>query len=85
MDTKFIGELTELKCQMYCLEQGFIISKPVLDNARYDMLIDYNGKIYRVQIKTSRWMSEDKEGFIFNCKSTVTNHQTFYIFVLEHS
>ena len=69
LDTKIKGELTELKCQLYCLEKGYIISKPIVDNARYDLVLDYNGKFYRIQIKTSRWMSEEKEGLIFNCKS----------------
>ena len=68
-DTRVTGELTELKCQLYCLEKGYIVSKPILDNARYDMLLDYNGKFYRIQIKTSRWMSEEHEGIVFNCKS----------------
>lgn len=69
MDTRIVGELTELKCQLYCLEQGYTISKPIVDNARYDLLLDYNGKIYRIQIKTARWMSEEHEGIVFNCKS----------------
>lgn len=69
MDTRVKGELTELKCQLYCLEQGYVMSKPILDNARYDMIIDYNGKFYRIQVKTSRWMSEEHEGIVFNCKS----------------
>lgn len=69
IDTRVTGELTELKCQLYCLEKGYIVSKPILDNARYDMLLDYNGKFYRIQIKTSRWMSEEHEGIIFNCRS----------------
>ena len=69
MDTRIVGELTELKCQLYCLEQGYIVSKPIVDNARYDLLLDYNGKIYRIQIKTARWMSEEHEGIVFNCKS----------------
>lgn len=68
-DTRIKGEITEMKCQLFCLEQGYIISKPILDNARYDLLLDYNGKIYRIQIKTSRWMSDEQEGIIFNCKS----------------
>lgn len=68
-DTRIKGEITELKCQLFCLKQGYIVSKPVLDNARYDLLLDYNGRFYRIQIKTSRWMSEEHEGFVFNCKS----------------
>ncbi len=62
------GAITELKCQMHLIENNFIISKPVLDNARYDLLLDYNNKIYRIQIKTSRWKVEG-ETIIFNCKS----------------
>lgn len=69
VDTRIKGEITEMKCQLFCLEQGYVISKPVLDNARYDLLLDYNGKIYRIQIKTSRWMSDEHEGIVFNCKS----------------
>lgn len=69
IDTRIKGELTEMKCQLYCLENGYIVSKPILDNARYDMVLDYNGRLYRIQIKTSRWMSEEHEGIIFSCKS----------------
>ena len=69
IDTRIKGEITEMKCQLFCLEQGYIISKPILDNARYDLLLDYNGKIYRIQIKTSRWKNENKTGIIFNCYS----------------
>lgn len=62
------GALTELKCQMFLIENDFIISKPILDNARYDLLLDYNNKIYKIQIKTSRW-SKEGETIVFNCKS----------------
>jgi hypothetical protein len=62
------GALTELKCQMFLIENDFIISKPILDNARYDLLLDYNNKIYKIQIKTSRWNKEG-ETIVFNCKS----------------
>ena len=47
MDTRITGELTELKCQMFCLERGFIVSKPIVDNGRYDLLLDYNNKFYQ--------------------------------------
>ena len=63
------GAITELKCQMFLIENDFIISKPVLDNARYDLILDYHNKMYRIQIKTSRWGIEN-ETITFNCKST---------------
>lgn len=62
------GAITELKCQMFLIENNFIVSKPILDNARYDLLLDCNNKIYKIQIKTSRW-SKEGETIFFNCRS----------------
>lgn len=66
------GAITELKCQMFLIKHDFIISKPILDNARYDLLLDYNNKIYRIQIKTSHWNIEN-ETIVFSCKSQHAN------------
>lgn len=62
------GAITELKCQMFLVENDFIVSKPILDNARYDLVLDYLGRFYRIQVKTSRWNTEN-ETFVFSCKS----------------
>ena len=62
------GALTELKCQMFLIENNFIVSKPILDNARYDLILDYNNKIYKIQVKTSRW-NKKGETIVFSCKS----------------
>ena len=35
-NTQYIGYLTEQKCYVKCLEEGFQISKPLFDNNRYD-------------------------------------------------
>ena len=63
------GILTEQRCILKCLECGFNVSTPLLDE-RYDFLLDVNGKICKVQVKTSRWTNENEEAFCFNCKST---------------
>ena len=68
------GALTELKCQMFLIEQNCIVSKPILDNARYDLLIDINNNIYKIQIKTSRWNKEG-ETIVFSCKSSHATSQ----------
>lgn len=60
------GNITELKCFLKCIESNFVISKPVFDNARYDFLLDSGTKIYKIQIKTSRWMDEEHTRFEFN-------------------
>lgn len=63
------GIITEQKCILKCLEENILISKPILD-ARYDLIFDIRGKLYKIQIKTSRWTNENHEAFSFNCKST---------------
>ena len=66
MDTNIKGFTTELKCQLYLLEQGYNVSVPMLPNSRYDLIVDINNTLYRIQIKTS---SATSAGFSFNCKS----------------
>lgn len=59
--------MTEQKCFLKCIEAGFVVSKPLFDNARYDFILDTNtGKLLRIQIKTSRWKDDEHSGFIFN-------------------
>lgn len=52
MDTKQKGNLTELHCLTYFVEQGLEVSIPYGENSRYDMILDYNGKLLRIQCKT---------------------------------
>ena len=68
-NTQISGAITEQKCFLKCIEYGFIVSKPLFDNARYDFLLDVNGKILKIQVKTSRWKDEDHSAFVFNCYS----------------
>ena len=65
MNTQYIGCLTEQKCFLKCLESGFMISKPLFDNARYDFILDTGTKLLRIQVKASTW-NEDKTAFSFN-------------------
>lgn len=75
-NTQISGSTTELKCFLKCIECGFIVSKPIFDNARYDFLLDANKKkILRIQVKTSRWKDEEHSAFVFNCYS---QHSTSY-------
>ena len=64
-NTQYIGQLTEQKCFVKCLEMGYLISKPLFDNARYDFILDIGDKLLRIQVKTSAW-NEDHSAFTFN-------------------
>ena len=63
--TQYKGQLTEQKCFVKCLEAGYLISKPLFDNARYDFILDTGEKLLRIQVKTSAW-NEDHSAFSFN-------------------
>ena len=70
MDTNTIGKLTELKVLTYVTELGYSISIPFGDKDRYDQIWDVNGKLLRIQIKTSRWKNEQQKSIIFSCKTS---------------
>ena len=65
MNTQIQGAITEQRCFLKCIESGFIVSKPLFDNARYDFLLDTENHIYKIQIKTSHY-NDSKTGFTFN-------------------
>lgn len=69
MNTQIIGALTEQKCFIKCIECGYLISKPLFDNGRYDFILDTGKNLLRIQVKTSRWKDEEHSAFIFNCYS----------------
>jgi len=48
------GTLTELLLATRLLETGYSVSKPFGDNQRYDLILDDNGSLLRVQCKTAR-------------------------------
>ena len=54
MNSKDIGNLTEMKTMLFFIEKGIVVSKPFGDNARYDLIVDINHKLYRIQCKHGR-------------------------------
>lgn len=51
MSTKYLGNLTELQCITRFYELGYPVSIPYGDSEKYDMILDVNGKLYRLQCK----------------------------------
>ena len=68
------GNLTELQCLTAFYELGYQCSIPYGENSRYDLIADVDGKLIRVQCKTSR---EIEPGVIeFFCRSSRSNTQS---------
>ena len=51
MNTKRIGNATELKCLAYLYDIGCSVSIPYGNSDKYDMIIDVNGELFKVQCK----------------------------------
>lgn len=67
MNTKLKGDITELEVLTYVTKLGIKVSLPFGDRARYDQIWDINGKLLRIQIKSSRILDGK---FEISCKST---------------
>ena len=47
------GIITEESLKLWFLKKGFSVSVPIGDDDRYDFIVDFNGKLIRMQSKTS--------------------------------
>lgn len=69
MTTSKKGVITELKIKTILMQNGFIISTPEED-ARYDLIADYKGKLIKIQVKSAaKHHNRVKYSIIFNTSS----------------
>lgn len=54
MNSKQVGDTTEVKILSRFIETGYSVSIPWGDNDRYDMIVDMNGHLVKIQCKTAR-------------------------------
>lgn len=57
------GTESELLAEYYFVNNGFIVSKPINDFNEYDFVIDCNGALYKVQVKTIYFDNSKKGGW----------------------
>ena len=76
VDTKRIGNLTELQCITRFYELGFSISIPYGDSEKYDFILDMNGNLYKIQCKHAN-VHKDEFGVV-DYISIDTTWQTGY-------
>lgn len=73
MNKTQIGDISEQKFVLYCLEKDIPICKPIGNNLPYDFIIDYNNKLLKIQVKTA-YKSSVQDVWIFNTRSTSKNY-----------
>jgi hypothetical protein len=72
-NTKSKGDISELRVAVELTKLGYLISKPLGENQRYDLIADDGQRLHRVQVKTGRV----RGGVImFSCCSTHGHRRT---------
>jgi hypothetical protein len=72
------GLITEFHCLSDFVELGYQCLLPYGDSCKYDVAVDIDGKILKIQCKTSRWSVDTKEpetAFEINTCCQTTNTQ----------
>ena len=73
MNTKQIGNIGEAKVLSKFVELGLPVYVPFGDNERADLIVDFNGKLNKIQVKTS---INAKDGvMIFDLISSTTHRK----------
>jgi len=54
MNTKMVGDIAEAALIFFSLKRGWAISKPFGENQKYDLIIEKNNELLRVQCKSAK-------------------------------
>ena len=65
--TKIKGLTTELQCQLFFTSLGYNISIPLGEDCKYDLIVDIENELYKIQVKTCH---EEENGIEFSTKSS---------------
>lgn len=74
LSSQYKGTITELNVASHLLSLGYNVSQPLTQDSKYDLIVDVNHKLIRIQVKTAR-INEKTQGLSikFNCRSTTNN------------
>lgn len=74
LSSQYKGTITELNVASYLLSLGFNVSQPLTQDSKYDLIVDVNNHLIRLQVKTAR-INDKTQGLSikFNCRSTTNN------------
>lgn len=74
MDTKLKGDIAEQSVILLALKKGWGVSKPIGDRLPYDLILDINGKLVGIQVK-SAWFDVSKQNYVVDNRRTKTNRR----------
>lgn len=74
LSSKQKGNLTELQCISAFVEQGCEVSVVYGENSKYDFIADIDGRLFKIQVKTSSL--KGKNAIKFSCRTTHMNSKS---------
>ncbi len=74
MDTKLKADIAESAVTTELLRRGFHVLKPYGDRMPYDVAVELNGKLVRIQVK-SAWLDKKSRRFVVDARQTKTNRR----------
>ena len=66
------GLITEMEVMLHFIKLGYAVSYPLNQDSRYDCILDVNGKLYKIQIKTSHLSTKSQNSIEFKTRSITT-------------
>lgn len=64
-----LGDIAELKFMVLMREMGYTVCKPMSHHSRYDFIIDMDGDMKRVQVKSTNYKTMTKSDNAYVCHS----------------
>ena len=74
MDTKLKGDLAEQAVILAALRHGWEVLRPIGDRLPYDLVLDVNSNLIKIQVK-SAWFDSHKENYVVDNRRTRTNRR----------
>ncbi len=74
MNTKLKGDIAEQAVVLFALKKEWGALIPVGDRLAYDLALDINNKLIRLQVK-SAWFNSKSENYVVDVRRTKTNRR----------
>lgn len=74
MSTKLKGDIAEQAAILKLLELGWGVSKPIGDRLPYDLIVDVDSRLIRLQVK-SAWFNSFDQNYCVDVRRTKTNRK----------
>ena len=73
-DTKLKGDIAEQAVILQALKKGWGVAVPLGDRLPYDLILDVNGSLIKIQVKAA-WYDSSKDNYVVDNRRTKTNRR----------